>query len=234
MVIDHLRGKMTESTETIPRPVPPRSEKTATGKAGNKSYPTVKSNVSTDSQKNCTFGKASRVALLFEPADADGNPLKDFLPAGVINISNPDPDAPKPEKKREGGVVAGGDAPQNATPSNKQPPDKTADAKTPAKPSSSDMLGGSILDQIEPTPQQPGDRGMFPKLPNRKAPEDELKRLTKLCRGSSRARRQNNVRILSGRNARDRRWNCLEALQERGRRQQIRDGGSNGVVQRHA
>ncbi len=179
VVIDHLRGKMTESTETIPRPAPTTSDKTATGKAGNKSYPTVKSNVSTDSQKNCTFGKAGPVALLFEPADADGNPLDNSLPAGVIEIGNPDPDAPKPEKKKEGGAAA--DGPQNATPSNKQPPDKTADAKTPAKPNSTDMLGGSILDQIEPTPQHPADTGLLLKLPNGQLPEDELDRLTKLA-----------------------------------------------------
>lgn len=181
VVISHLRGKMTEAAETIPRPLPPRSEKTATRKAGNKSYPSVKSNVSTDSQKHCTFGKAGPVALLFEPADGDGNPLDNLLPAGVIEISNPDPDAPKPEKKKEGGAATTADAPQGATPSNKRPPDKAADAKTPAKPTSLDMLGGSILDQIEPTPQQPGDRGMFPKLPNGKVPEEELDRLTKLA-----------------------------------------------------
>lgn len=185
--INRLQARVSRAAQTIERPVPPRSEKkTATGKAGNKSYPSVKSNVSTDSQKQCTFGKAGPVALLFEPADGDGNPLENPLPAGVIEISNPDPDAPKPEKKKEGGAgTSAADGPQNATPSNKQPPDKAAgttpDEKKPAKPTSLDMLGGSILDQIEPTPKQPGDRGMFPKLPNGKAPEEELDRLTKLA-----------------------------------------------------
>lgn len=180
--IGRLRGRIKQAEGTI----------TPQTTVGLKSFPSVKGNVSTDSQKLCTFGKASPVAHLFEPADGDGNPLGDIaLPKGItglapppININNPDPDAPKPKRKEGGGPTAA-DGPQNATPSGKQPPDKTAatsaPASTSAKSSSADMLGGSILDQIEPTPERPADRGMFPNLPNGKAPEDELDRLTKLA-----------------------------------------------------
>jgi len=68
-------------------------------------------NVSTDSQKNCTFGKASPMSVAFEPSDVDGNALSKqdhdleraielalAGPAAPINISNPDPDAPKQNK----------------------------------------------------------------------------------------------------------------------------------------
>lgn len=181
--IVRLRSRVTQAQRTI-TPVTTTSQK---------SYPSVKANVSTDSQKNCTFGKAGPSALAFEPADGDGNPLNASLPAGVIglapgpiNINNPDPDAPKPKKKEGGAANTAADGPQNASPSVKQVPDKTAANSTPAAgkpsaPSSLDMLGGSILDQIEPTPQRPADGGIFPNLPNGKPPEVELDRLTKLA-----------------------------------------------------
>lgn len=86
-------------------------------KAGPKFFQSPKANVSTDSQKFCTFGRATPTPVAFAPSDKDGNPLApdDELaralalaaagPTSTIDISNPDPDnAPKQNKPGKGGA----------------------------------------------------------------------------------------------------------------------------------
>jgi len=173
--------------------------------AGLKLFQSTKANVATDSQKQCTFGKATPTSVAFEPSDDDGNPLKEKLDAKLkeamkvlfpgapapINISNPDPDAPKQEKPGKSGAgpttAAGGpSAPDAKAPDAKSPTKTEAASAPPTGPATSGAPvtppSGKTAGAPPPSslPKRPPDTGLDPvKLPTGELAEDVIDSLAK-------------------------------------------------------
>ncbi|MDO8399278.1 MAG: hypothetical protein Q7T45_15805 [Bradyrhizobium sp.] len=201
--INRLQSRIGTSDD----PIVPR---TAT-KVGLKLFQSTKANVATDSQKQCTFGKATPTSVAFEPSDEDGNPLKEELgpklkeamkrlfpdATAPINISNPDPDAPKPDKPRKGSesptTAAGGSQAPGTEPSGAKSPTKSDLTTTPpADPAASGPPAGSPAvasgpaasgpPALETAPKRPTDSGMIlPKLVSGEWHEDAIDRFIKLA-----------------------------------------------------
>ena len=121
------------------------------------------SNVSTDAQKFCSYGKATPRSVVLEPADADGNPLVvksdprlAFALAVLLAATTPmpigNPDgAPQQGKPKEGGgsQTPGASAPSTpdaGTPAAKSPatPTATASVAPPKRPADTGILGAKL------------------------------------------------------------------------------------------